>query len=221
MVVQSTVAAVPAKPLLRGWAHLVSFPVWLVLGIAMVALANTPQSGRLLLSVYVAGTGMMLGTSALYHLGRWQPTALALMQKLDRSAIFLAIAGGFTPMAAVCLHGRALAAALAVAWGGAGVGIALHWLPRVPKVWRGASYIIVSWAALAVFPQLASGLGTGGFTLVVAGGACYTLGALALATRWPNPWPNVFGFHEVFHAFTVVATALQFVAVTYAVVPKL
>jgi len=213
--------AAPPKPLLRGWAHLVSFPVWMAAGIAMVALANVTVSGRVLLAVYVVGTGTMFGISAMYHRGRWQPKAKLLMQKFDRSAIFLAIVGGYTPIAFVSLDGWVRVAMLGAAWAGAAAGIALHWLPRVPKVWRGASYMIVSWAAVLVFPQLARGLGLIGFTLVLAGGVCYTVGAVALATQWPNPWPKVFGFHEVFHAFTVVAAALQFVAVSHAVIPQL
>ena len=211
----------PPKPLLRGWAHLVSFPVWMAAGVAMIALANVTLPGRLLLAVYVAGTGTMFGISAMYHRGRWQPRAKLLMQKFDRSAIFLAIAGGYTPIAFVSLDGWVRVTMLSAAWAGAVAGIVLHWLPRVPKVWRGASYMIVSWAAVLVFPQLAHGLGLAGFSLVLAGGVCYTVGAVALATQWPNPWPRVFGFHEVFRAFTVVAAALQFVAIGATVVPKL
>jgi hemolysin III len=213
-------AALP-KPLLRGWAHLVSFPVWAALGITLIAAANVGATGRVLLIVYVIGTGTMFGVSAMYHRGRWQPAAKALMQKFDRSAIFLAIAGGYTPIAFVSLSGWVRVAVLCVSWGGAAAGIALHWVPNVHRVVRGASYIVVSWAAVAVFPQLARGLGAVGFGLVLAGSACYTLGAISLATKWPNPWPRVFGFHEVFHAFTVVAAALQFAAVSYAVVPQL
>lgn len=209
------------KPLLRGWAHLVSFPVWLLIGIALVSMANVGTTGRVLLAIYVVGTGTMFGVSAMYHRGRWQPAAKLLMQKFDRSAIFLAIAGGYTPIAFVCLDGWVRVAVLATAWGGAVAGIVLHWVPNVHRVVKGASYMVVSWAALLVFPQLAHGLGGVGFGLVLAGGACYTLGAISLATRWPNPWPKVFGFHEVFHAFTVVAAALQFAAVTSAVVPQL
>ena len=209
------------KPLLRGWMHLVSFPVWVALGLTMVAVANAPSVGTLLLLVYVVGTGTMFGVSAMYHRGRWQPRTRLLMQKLDRSAIFLAIAGGYTPIAWVCLDGWVRLAVLATAWLGAVAGIVLHWVPNVPKALRGASYMVVSWAALLVFPQLASGLGAVGFSLLVAGGLCYTVGAVSLATRWPNPWPKVFGFHEVFHAFTVVAAGLQFAAIAYAVLPQL
>lgn len=206
-------------PLLRGWTHLVSFPLMLICGIALVVLPKASASDRLLLAIYAAGTATMFGVSALYHRGRWQPPAKALMQKLDRSAIFLAIGGGFTPIAAVCLDGAQRSAVLITAWVGSAIGIALQWIPRVHRAWKGASYIIVSWTAVFVFPQLADRLGAWGFGLMLAGGACYTLGALALAVRWPNPWPSVFGFHEVFHAFTVVASALQFLAIAYAVVP--
>ena len=208
------------KPLLRGWAHLISFPLWLVVGTAMIVLSPSSRLGVFVLTVYVAGTGIMFGVSALYHRGRWQPQAKALMQKFDRSAIFLAIAGGFTPVAWACLHGNTRWFVLAFAWLGAVLGIVLHWLPRVPRAVRGASYIVVSWAGILVFPQMYSSLGAGAFWLILLGGACYTVGAISLATKWPDPWPRVFGFHEVLHAVTVVAAALQFVAIAAVVAPR-
>lgn len=214
-----TVAA--AKPLLRGWTHAVSFPLMLVFGLAMLVLVNATVSGRLLLAVYVVGTATMFLVSAMYHRGRWSPPMKLRMQKLDRTAIFLAIAGGYTPIAALCLDGWTLAAVLAGVWVGAAIGMAVQWIPSVPRAWRGASYIIVSWIAAFTFPDLLDGLGTTGFVLVLAGGICYTVGALTLATRWPDPWPRVFGFHEVFHALTVVAAALQFAAIAWFVAPRL
>ncbi len=214
-----TVAA--AKPLLRGWTHAVSFPLMLVFGLAMLVLVNATVSGRLLLAVYVVGTATMFLVSAMYHRGRWSPPVKLRMQKLDRTAIFLAIAGGYTPIAALCLDGWTLAAVLAGVWVGAAIGMAVQWIPSVPRAWRGASYIIVSWIAAFTFPDLLDGLGTTGFVLVLAGGICYTVGALTLATRWPDPWPRVFGFHEVFHALTVVAAALQFAAIAWFVAPRL
>ena len=208
------------KPLLRGWAHMVSFPLWLIGGALMIVLAHATAWGTFLLTVYVAGTGIMFGVSALYHRGRWQPKAKALMQRFDRSAIFLAIAGGQTPVVWVCLHGWARVAVLLAAWVGAVAGIVLHWLPSVPRALRGASYMVVSWVAVVLFPQMWHSLGPTGFWLILLGGACYTVGAVSLATKWPNPWPRVFGFHEVFHAFTVVAAALQFIAIADVVAPR-
>jgi hemolysin III len=214
-------AAGTVKPLLRGWTHAVSFPLMVVFGVAMLVLANATPSGRLLLAVYVSGTATMFLVSAMYHRGRWTPPVKLRMQKLDRTAIFLAIAGGYTPIAVSCLDGWTLAAVLAGVWVGAAIGMAVQWIPSVPRAWRGASYIIVSWIAVFTFPDLLHGLGTTGFALVLAGGVCYTVGAVALATRWPDPWPRVFGFHEVFHAFTVVAAALQFAAIAWFVAPRL
>jgi hemolysin III len=210
-----------ARPLLRGWTHAVSFPLMLAVGVGMLVVAHATLPSRLLLGVYVVGTATMFLVSAMYHRGRWTPPVKLRMQKLDRTAIFLAIAGGYTPIAALCLDGWTRTAVLLGVWLGAGVGMAIQWIPTVPRAWRGASYIIVSWIAVFTFPDLLHGLGTTGFLLVVAGGACYTVGALTLATRWPDPWPRVFGFHEVFHAFTVVAAGLQFVAIAWFVAPRL
>lgn len=209
------------KPLLRGWTHAVSFPLMVAAGAGLLVGANLTPHTRLLLAVYVVGTATMFGVSALYHRGRWSTPARVRMQKLDRSAIFLAIAGGYTPIVVLCLDGRWQAAVLAGVWVGAAAGTALQWIPTVPRAWRGASYMIVSWIALLTVPSLWHGLGPVGFALIGAGGVCYTLGAIALATRRPDPWPRVFGFHEVFHACTVVAAALQFVAIAAVVAPRL
>ena len=101
------------------------------------------------------------------------------------------------------------------------LGMALHWTPGVHRALRGASYIVVSWIAVFTFPDLWHTLGVRGFALILAGGICYTVGAIVLALRRPDPWPRTFGYHEVFHAFTVVAATLQFIAVASVVVPHL
>jgi hemolysin III len=209
------------KPLLRGWTHAVSFPLMAIAGAALLVLAHLTLPHRVVMAVYVVGTATMFLVSALYHRGRWSPPVKALMQKLDRSAIFLAIGGGYTPIAFLCLHGSTRVWVLGGVWFGAALGIAIQWMPKVPRAIRGASYIIVSWIAVFTMPQLLHGLGTVGFLLVMSAGACYTLGALALATRWPDPWPKVFGFHEVFHACTVLAASLHFVAMATVVAPRL
>lgn len=208
-------------PMLRGWLHLVFFPIMLVMGGVLTLLVDLPFSPRLSIIIYVFGTATMFGVSALYHRVRWRPRAKRLMQRIDHSAIFLAIAGGYTPVAMLCLVGPARWAVIVGVWTGAMLGIALHWLPRVPRFWHGASYIIVSWAAIVTLPALWRGLGGLGFSLILAGGVCYTIGAIALATKRPDPWPRVFGFHEVFHAFTVVAAGLQFAAIAGVVAPRL
>ncbi len=207
--------------MLRGWSHLVSFPVMLVGGGALLWFADLSIGRRTTLAVYVFGTATMFGVSALYHRVRWRPRAKRLMQRIDHSAIFLAIAGGYTPVAMLCLDGPARWIVIGGVWAGAVLGIALHWLPRVPRFWHGASYIIVSWAAVVTLPALWRGMGGLGFGLILAGGVCYTIGAIALATKRPDPWPRVFGFHEIFHAFTVIAAGLQYAAIAGVVAPRL
>lgn len=209
------------RPLLRGWSHVVSFPVMLAVGISLIALSTVSGTGRLVLAIYVGGTAIMFGVSALYHRVPWQPRARAIAQRFDHSAIFLAIAGGYTPVVWVCLDGWWRIGVLGGAWLGAVIGITLHWIPSVPEGLRGASYLCVGWIAVIALPRMVDALGTAGFVLILAGGVCYTVGAICLFTQRPDPWPRVFGFHEVFHAFTVVAAALQFVAITISVTPLL
>lgn len=209
------------RPVLRGWLHAISFPIMLMMGGILIFMVDLPVSLRMSIAIYVVGTATMFGVSALYHRVPWQPVAKRLMQRFDHSAIFLAIAGGYTPVAVLCLDGWARWAVIGGVWFGSALGIALHWLPRVPTFWHGASYMIVSWAAIFTLPALWRGLGVWGFSLILAGGVCYTLGAIALATKKPNLWPHVFGFHEVFHAFTVIAAGLQFAAIAGVVAPRL
>lgn len=192
-----------------------------ILGTVLLIAVNLPFNLLLSLILYVVGTATMFGVSATYHRVPWKPKAKALMQRFDHSAIFLAIAGGYTPVAVLCLDGWTRWAVLIGVWGGSLIGIAIHWLPNVPTVWHGGSYMVVSWSAIVTLPALWRGLGHLGFALILGGGVCYTLGAIALATKRPNPWPKVFGFHEIFHAFTVVAAGLQFAAIAGIVAPRL
>jgi len=191
------------------------------LGTVLLIAVNLPFNLLFSLILYVVGTATMFGVSATYHRVPWKPKAKALMQRFDHSAIFLAIAGGYTPVAVLCLDGWTRWAVLVGVWGGSVIGIAIHWLPKVPTIWHGASYMIVSWSAIVTLPALWRGLGHLGFALILAGGVCYTIGAIALATKKPNPWPKVFGFHEIFHAFTVIAAGLQFAAIAGIVAPRL
>jgi hemolysin III len=209
------------KPLLRGVSHLVSFPIMVVLGSCLLVFADLSATAFSLILLYVLGTVTMFGVSALYHRGQWSPAARALMQRFDRTAIFLAIAGGYTPVIVLCLDGWWQWGIVIAVWVGSAIGVTLHWIPSIPRGYRGASYILVSWTAIVAVPSLWNGLGPLGFWLIVAGGVCYTLGAIALAARWPDPWPKVFGFHEVFHAFTVVAAGLQYAAIAGIVAPRL
>lgn len=211
-----------AKPLLRGWSHVVAFGAVAVLGALMVVFAEASAGDRLLLVVYTAGTLAMFGVSALYHRVRWEPRVHSVMKRLDHSTIFLAIAGAYTPIAVIALHGWQRPAVLTMVWAGAAVGVLLEWLPfQTPRALFTAIYVIVGWSAALALPQLFSGLGGLGFGLVLGGGLAYTVGAVVYATKRPDPWPRVFGFHEVFHAFTVVGAGCHLAAIAFVVVPKM
>src|SRR5580765_6506330 len=128
------IVTVTQKPLLRGWSHVVAFLTVAALGLTMVAVADGSAGDRTLLLIFVLGDLAMFGVSALYHRIRWAPAALARMRRLDHSTIFLAIAGAYTPIAAICLYGWFRPAVLATVWGGALVGVTLQWLPvHVPR----------------------------------------------------------------------------------------
>lgn len=211
----------PPKPLLRGWSHVVAFVAVTALGVVMTATADANGRQRATLLVYLVGTLLMLGVSALYHRLPWRPAARARMRKLDHSTIFLAIAGAYTPVMDTALHGWQRPTVLVIAWSGTAVGIALQWVPvHVPRALFTAVYVVVGWCAALAFPQLLDGLGGVGFGLVLGGGGLYTLGAIVYAAKWPDPWPRVFGFHEVFHLFTIAGAGCHLAAIAFVVVPK-
>ena len=199
---------------------MLAFTTVAVLGIIMLAVAGASPSERLWLGVYVVGTLTMFGVSSLYHCLRWRDRGRAIMRRLDHSAIFLAIAGAYTPIMAVALDGWQKVVVLCAAWGGAIVGMALEWLPlKVPRWLFTAIYVIVGWSAAVAFPQLYRNLGGVGFSLVLGGGLLYTLGAVVYALKRPDPWPAVFGFHEVFHLFTLAGAGCHLAAIAFYVVP--
>ena len=217
----SDAPAAPLKPILRGWSHVVALVCVAVLGAALIVKAGDSDRGSGLMWVYVLGTASMFGVSAAYHRLRWKPRARAIMSKFDHSTIFLAIAGAYTPVAVLGLDGVHQVVVLCISWIGAVIGISLQWLPfHLPRWMFAAVYVLVGWSALFAFPQLYRGLGVGGFLLILFGGLAYTIGAVVYAMKRPNPWPRVFGFHEVFHAFTIVGASLHFAAISFWVLPK-
>jgi hemolysin III len=212
--------ALDHRPLLRGWLHVGAFVAWLIGGPFLIA-AAPDAAATAALSLYVAGMLVMFGTSAAFHRVRWSARAWRRMRRADHSAIFIGIAGTSTAVAVLALHGWAQALLLAFAWSGAVAGIALRqvWLDA-PQWVVALPYVVVGWCPLLVAPQLVRGLGWVGFALALAAGAVYTAGALVYARKWPDPWPRVFGFHEVFHACTLVGAGLFAYVVAFVALPR-
>ncbi len=207
------------KPALRGVFHEVAFFVSLVSGAALIWAAPTPGS-KAVLSVYALSISLLFGVSALFHRHTWGPVGRRRMRRADHSTIFIAIAGSYTAVAGIALSGWPRTAVLSIVWVGALVGITLRqvWLDA-PKWAIALPYVVVGWAAVVVLPQLLHALGGVGFSLLLAGGLAYSAGAVVYARKRPDPVAGVFGYHEVFHACTIVGAALHFVVIAFFVLP--
>lgn len=200
------------KPLLRGWMHLVCFFLAIPAGIAVIALATSPRA-RVGAAIYAVGLVALFGVSGAYHRGPWSPTWRRKMQRLDHATIFVMIAGSYTPLCLLVLDTWVAVTLLVVAWTGAAIGGVLAYSnSNMSRLIRNGLYIAMGWFAMIATPQLVAGLSTAELTLVAVGGGLFTLGALGLATRWPDPFPRVFGYHEVWHTLVVAAVVCQFVA---------
>ncbi len=197
------------KPLLRGVSHEIAAAVALAAWVAL-ALAAGPGRARTAANVYGASLFTLFAVSATYHRPDWGPRARLFMRRLDHSAIFFLIAGTYTPFCLLLPRSQGLPL-LALVWGG-GVAGALREIlwPHAPKPLSAALYVLLGWVVVPVLPILRATLGARGIALLLAGGAAYTLGAVVYALRRPDPFPRVFGYHEIFHGLVVVAAAFHF-----------
>lgn len=200
----------PPRPLLRGWLHVAGAVILPCCSPILFIRAHTwAQVGWVL--CYLVGVESMLITSALFHRVRWTPSHRRALKRADHSAIFLAITGSYLAIAGLTMHGTIRLVLLLVVTAGAAIGIAIRQLAiDTPKWVNTLPYLVVGWAAVAVLPQIYRGGGPTCFYLVVAGGLAYTLGALAYALKRPRLAPHVFGYHELFHAGTLIGAGLHF-----------
>lgn len=204
------------KPLLRGVLHEVAASVAAVAG-ALLAFRASGARARTGAIVYGLSLVALFSISALYHRPNWTEKVRAVWRRLDHSAIFLLIAGTYTPFC-LFLGGVRGWALFGVVWAGAAAGMILSiaWV-KAPKPLVAAVCVLLGWAVLPVVPAIKARLGLGVVVLLAAGGIVYSLGALVYATKKPDPFPRVFGYHEIFHALVIAAAVCHFAAVTRAV----
>lgn len=211
-------ADVEPVPRLRGWIHTVMAPLVLVAGLGLI-IAGDSWGNRFAVAVWICTGIALFGNSAVYHRIPWAPRIKAVLRRIDHANIAVFIAGTYTPLAVSMLTGSSRIVLLSVIWGCAGAGVVFRVLwTDAPRWLYTGLYIVMGWTALGWLPQFWRAGGAGVVILVLAGGVCYTLGALAYARRRPNPSPAWFGFHEVFHAGTALGAVCHAVAIGLAVI---
>ena len=208
------------RPRFRGVSHEWAFFLSLGTGAALVADASGARA-RIAAIAFAASLAAMFGASALYHRTLWKTEARRrTFAKVDHAAIYLLIAGTYTPFGLLVLEGAWRWTMLAVVWTGAACAIALKLVWSQAPKWVPATIgIALGWVGLIAFPQLTE-IGVPGLALVAAGGLCYTVGAVVYARRRPDPLPRIFGYHEVFHALVIVAAVCQYLAIAFFVIPR-
>lgn len=206
------------KPHLRGWLHLGMVPVSLVLSVVLVLLTPT-DAGRTAAVVFGVTAVLLFTVSATYHRGRWSPRVSGVLKRLDHANIFLIIAGTHTPFAVLLLPPGQARTLLWVVWVGAVAGVLFRvfWV-SAPRWLYTVVYVALGWVAVFFLVPFWRGGGPLVVSLIAAGGLLYTMGAVVYALKRPDPSPRWFGFHEVFHAFTVAAFASHWAAALVAAV---
>lgn len=202
------------KPRLRGWLHAGMFPAVLISGVFLTALAGSTR-GRIACAVYTLSACLLFGVSALYHRGDWSPRANAVLRRLDHANIFLIIAGTYTPLTILLLPDGRRDVLLWGIWAAAALGIAFRvfWV-GAPRWLYTPCYIAMGWAAVFFLPDFMQRGGIAVMVCVIVGGLLYSAGGVIYGIKRPNPSPRWFGFHEVFHSFTLVAFVVHYVGIS-------
>jgi hemolysin III len=207
------------KPRFRGVSHFYALFVAVVAAVALVATAP-PGLATFGAAVYATSLVGMFGASALYHRGTWSLTTARRLLQLDHTAIFLLIAGTYTPIALLATTGATQILTLTAVWTVACAGIVFEWLPiPAPRGYVTTVYIGLGWIGAFAFVPVYEHTGWWGVGLLAGGGLCYMVGAIVHAARKPDPWPEVFGYHEIFHVFVILAALLQYCAIAFLVLP--
>ena len=201
------------KPLMRGWLHLAMTPIALIAGVALIVLAPT-VTGRIGGAVWLLAAVELFGVSAAYHRGNWGPRTGVMLRRLDHANIFVFIAASYTPLALMLLSPSSRTALLWIIWPTAllGVFFNLVWIDS-PRWLHTALYLLMGWAALGWIGEFWANASLPVFALITLGGLIYSSGAIVYALKKPDPWPRYFGYHEIFHACTIVAAICHFVAI--------
>ena len=206
------------RPKLRGVLHLISAPLALIAGIVVLFKAQSLED-RIGFVVYLFTAVNLFTVSATYHIGRWSLPVKTTLRRIDHSNIFLIIAGTYTPLAIALLEWESAKTLLIIIWIAAALGvvISMFW-PHAPRWVSVPLYLAMGWVSIFYVPEMADNGGMVPVVLIAIGGILYSIGAVIYGLKKPNISEKWFGFHELFHSFTVAAFAVHFVAATIAVI---
>jgi hemolysin III len=210
--------AVAEKPLLRGVLHEIGLGAALVVGTLLIVGADGGRAS-VAAAAFAGSVAAMLAASTLYHRVTWKPRARLWMRRVDHAGIYVLIAGTYTAVGLLSLHGAMQDSVLGFVWAGALIAtiVKFCWV-GAPKWLSVVIALSLGWAGIAALPQLYEADGMAAVALLLAGGVCYSVGAIVYARRKPNLVPGVFGYHELFHALTLAAIACQYAAIAFFVV---
>jgi hemolysin III len=201
------------KPRLRGWLHAGMAPLALAAGIVLISLAKTP-AGVVGGAVFLTASVLLFGTSGVYHRGTWGARGQAILRRMDHSNIYVFIAATYTPLALILLDGASRMILLVLIWSAAVGGLLFRLLWLSPPRWLyTVLYIVMGWTALGWMGAFYHAAGPTVLILILAGGICYTLGAIVYAGKRPDPSPAWFGYHEIFHVGTIAGFVCHYAAI--------
>ena len=213
-------ASAPPRPLLRGQLHLAAAVLAPFLLIEMLLIADTP-SAYAGAAIFGAALIACFSVSASYHLIPWPDVLEGAVKRLDHSMIFVLIAGTYTPFCLIVLGSAWGISMLALVWSIAGAGILMKiaW-PSAPRALSVGSYLVVGWLAVVAAVPLHSAMAPAALGLLALGGILFSAGGVVYALRRPDPYPRVFGYHEVFHALVIAGVAVHFSLISFYVLPR-
>jgi hemolysin III len=211
---------VTEKPRLRGWSHAVG-AVFAIVGAGALVMATREQPAKAVtMAIYGLSLILLLGMSAVYHIGTWRPRVRAILRGLDHANIFLFIAASYTAVVFNAVTGYWRIGILVSIWLLAVIGMAtLTGAIALPRWAVAALYVGLGWVGVVAIPQIAASLGLPALLLILLGGLLYSTGAIAYAFKRPRLWPRTFGYHEVFHLLVLGASASFFLVMALYVVP--
>ncbi len=197
------------RPRLRGvlhkWAAILAIPAGVVLTVGA-----SGYRASVSMAVFAVGAIAMLGVSAIVHSRDWPPEKVEMLVRLDHSAIFVMYATTATPVALLGLDGRVSTWMMSVVWTAAAAGVIAEWLPVHPPAGVvNAIYLSLGWSMLVFVPWMLKNLTVGQLVLLFIGGGAYTIGAVVVGSRRPDPWTDIFGYHEIWHVFVVLAVLMH------------